>query len=101
MRNLIIAVALAASGLVGGTAQAAMPMTSIAAPDAVVTVVYPCGRGWHQNRRGACVPIARGYRAPPPRWHRPPPPRWHRPPPRWDGPRSHGHRPPPGYYRTY
>lgn len=100
MRNLMIALAIAASGLVGGTAQAAMPVTSIAVPDAVVKVDYPCGRGWHLNRRGACVPYARAYRAPPPRWHRPPPPRWHRPPPRWDGPRGHVHRPPPpGYYR--
>jgi|AraplaDrversion2_2_1032049.scaffolds.fasta_scaffold03237_6 hypothetical protein len=100
MRNLIVAIALAASGLVGGTAQAAMPVTSITAPDAIVKVDYPCGRGWHLNRRGACVPYARAYRAPP-RWHRPPP-RWHRPPHRWDGPR-HSHRPPPGYgyYRSY
>ncbi|RWX75917.1 hypothetical protein EPK99_19770 [Neorhizobium lilium] len=94
MRNLIIAAAIAASGFIGGTAAQAMPVTSVKAPDLIVKVDYPCGRGWHLNRRGDCVPYG-GWRRPPP-----PPPRWHRPPPRWDGPRGHMHRPPPpGYYR--
>jgi hypothetical protein len=94
MRKLIIAAAIAASSLLGGTAQAAMPVAGVTMPDAVVKVDYPCGRGWHLNRRGVCVRYDRWRRPPPP------PPRWHRPPPRWDGPPPRWHRPPPpGYWR--
>jgi hypothetical protein len=94
MRNLIIAAAIAVSGFVAGSAEA-MPLGPVKALQSttagdVVKIDYPCGRGWHENRRGRCVPNDRWDR-------RPPPPRWHRPPSRWDdGPPRHGHhRPPP------
>ena len=107
MKNFIIAAAITISGFIAGSA-GAMPL--VPAPEArtitsgdVVKIDYPCGRGWHLNRRGRCVPHDRWDR-PPPRWHRPPhawhrpPHALHRPPPHWERPR-HSHRPPPGYWR--
>jgi hypothetical protein len=41
------------------TAANAMPMSavpSVSADDAVILVREGCGRGWHRNWRGRCVP---------------------------------------------
>ena len=84
--NRMFAMALAAAiALPLAPAQAA-PFAAPAAPDAnIVKVADGCGRGWHRNPWGRCVPnrYYREFRRPPaiyfgfgPRWHDDR--RWHR-----------------------
>lgn len=97
MKTVIVAAGILAGTIFASAAQA-MPVAGMPSVQAqtsrdVVTIDYPCGRGWHLNRRGVCRPNGP-----------PPPPRWHRPPPRWDDRPGWDRRdrrppPPPGYYR--
>jgi hypothetical protein len=74
MRNLALAVGLAIAGI-AATAQSSTAMPTgphaLVASGLVQDVAYGCGRGWHPNPWGRCVPYGGygyGYSY---GWHRP------------------------------